>query len=137
MCMYVGPAFFPPHRAAPGHHPGGLHQVEILRRIRQRGELRMYLMQYIMQCVIYITSSPSIGHVQSEYQNDRRRGNHTYTYMYTFNIHTYIHTYLQVEERKAERKYGDIDMILGRRKNGRTMEYECTFVGQVSTIIDS
>jgi hypothetical protein len=33
-------------------------------------------------------------------------------------------------ERKGERKYGDIDQILGRRKNGRTMEYECTFVGQ-------
>lgn len=28
------------------------------------------------------------------------------------------------------RKYGDIVEILGRRKNGRTMEYECTFVGQ-------
>lgn len=36
----------------------------------------------------------------------------------------------EVEERKGERKYGDIDQVLGRRKNGRTMEYECTFVGQ-------
>jgi len=33
-------------------------------------------------------------------------------------------------EFKGERKYGDIVEILGRRKNGRTMEYECTFVGQ-------
>jgi len=38
----------------------------------------------------------------------------------------------EVEERKGERKYGDIDLVLGRRKNGRTMEYECTFVGQVT-----
>lgn len=39
----------------------------------------------------------------------------------------------EVEERKGERKYGDVDQILGRRKNGRTMEYECTYVGQVFT----
>jgi len=38
----------------------------------------------------------------------------------------------EVQERKGERKYGDIDQILGRRKNGRTMEYECTFVGQTA-----
>lgn len=36
------------------------------------------------------------------------------------------------EERKGERRYGDIEAILGRRKNGRTMEYECTFVGQTA-----
>ena len=36
----------------------------------------------------------------------------------------------EIQERKGERKYGDIDQILGRRKNGRTMEYECTYVGQ-------
>ena len=36
----------------------------------------------------------------------------------------------EVIERKGERKYGDIDQIVGRRKNGRTMEYECTFIGQ-------
>ena len=35
----------------------------------------------------------------------------------------------EVEER-VEKKYGDIDQVLGRRKNGRTMEYECTFIGQ-------
>jgi elongation factor 3 len=34
------------------------------------------------------------------------------------------------QERKGERRYGDVDQVLGRRKNGRTMEYECTFVGQ-------
>lgn len=27
-------------------------------------------------------------------------------------------------------KYGDVTAILGRRKNGRTIEYECTFHGQ-------
>lgn len=31
---------------------------------------------------------------------------------------------------KAERKYGDVLEIHGRRKNGRTMEYECSLVGQ-------
>ena len=36
----------------------------------------------------------------------------------------------EVLERKGERKMGDVDQIVGRRKNGRTMEYECTFVGQ-------
>jgi elongation factor 3 len=34
------------------------------------------------------------------------------------------------KEVKKERKYGDVDEVLGRRKNGRTMEYECTFIGQ-------
>jgi len=34
------------------------------------------------------------------------------------------------EKKSGIRKYGDIDEVLGRRKNGRTMEYECTFVGQ-------
>lgn len=38
----------------------------------------------------------------------------------------------EVEERKGERKYGDVKEIVGRRKNGRTMEYECTWVGQTS-----
>jgi len=36
------------------------------------------------------------------------------------------------QEFKGERKYGDVVDILGRRKNGRTMEYECTFVGQTA-----
>jgi elongation factor 3 len=31
----------------------------------------------------------------------------------------------------GERKYGDVEEVVGRRKFGRTMEYECTFVGQV------
>lgn len=30
----------------------------------------------------------------------------------------------------GERKYGDVIEVVGRRKFGRTMEYECTFVGQ-------
>lgn len=34
------------------------------------------------------------------------------------------------EEVVAEKKLGDVDEVLGRRKNGRTMEYECTFIGQ-------
>lgn len=33
-------------------------------------------------------------------------------------------------ERKGDRRYGDVVEVHGRRKNGRTMEYECTFVGQ-------
>ena len=43
-----------------------------------------------------------------------------------------VSTKLTEEERELqrERKYGDVDQVLGRRKNGRTMEYECTFVGQ-------
>lgn len=35
----------------------------------------------------------------------------------------------EIGEQK-ERQYGEVEQILGRRKNGRTMEYECTFVGQ-------
>lgn len=35
----------------------------------------------------------------------------------------------EVSEKK-DRKYGDVDQVLGRRKNGHTMEYECTFIGQ-------
>lgn len=31
----------------------------------------------------------------------------------------------------GERKYGDVEGVHGRRKNGRTMEYECSFVGQI------
>jgi elongation factor 3 len=34
------------------------------------------------------------------------------------------------EEERSDKKYGDIIEIFGRRKNGRTMEYECSFVGQ-------
>eukprot|EP01034_Spumella_vulgaris_P022426 gene22426-28551_t len=39
---------------------------------------------------------------------------------------------LTEEEEAAHKvqKYGDILTIIGRRKNGRTMEYECTFQGQ-------
>mmetsp|Transcript_4722 Transcript_4722/g.10315 ORF Transcript_4722/g.10315 Transcript_4722/m.10315 type:complete len:1185 (-) Transcript_4722:291-3845(-) len=29
------------------------------------------------------------------------------------------------------KKWGDVDQVLGRRKNGRTMEYECTYIGQI------
>eukprot|EP01038_Epipyxis_sp_PR26KG_P012917 gene12917-17311_t len=36
----------------------------------------------------------------------------------------------EIMEKKEQPKYGDVDQILGRRKNGRTMEYECTFIGQ-------
>ena len=34
------------------------------------------------------------------------------------------------DDRKASLRYGDVDQIVGRRKNGRVMEYECTFIGQ-------
>lgn len=34
------------------------------------------------------------------------------------------------EEEKEPKKLGAVDEVLGRRKNGRTMEYECTIVGQ-------
>jgi elongation factor 3 len=37
----------------------------------------------------------------------------------------------EVVVKSAERKYGDVEEVLGRRKNGRTMEYECSFVGQI------
>jgi ATPase subunit of ABC transporter with duplicated ATPase domains len=38
------------------------------------------------------------------------------------------------EEMKSSlpKRYGDVDQVLGRRKNGRTMEYECTFHGQTA-----
>jgi elongation factor 3 len=36
----------------------------------------------------------------------------------------------EAEEKARPKKYGEVDKILGRRKNGRTMEYECTFIGQ-------
>lgn len=36
----------------------------------------------------------------------------------------------EVEENKKPKKFGDIEQIVGRRKAGRTMEYECTFFGQ-------
>lgn len=32
--------------------------------------------------------------------------------------------------KKGPRKYGDVDLVLGRRKFGRSVEYECTFIGQ-------
>jgi len=32
---------------------------------------------------------------------------------------------------KAEKRYGDVLEVHGRRKNGRTMEYECSYVGQI------
>lgn len=32
----------------------------------------------------------------------------------------------------AQRQNGDVLDVIGRRKNGRTLEYECTFVGQTS-----
>ena len=38
----------------------------------------------------------------------------------------------ELETIKAERQYGDVLEIFGRRKNGKTMEYECSFVGQTS-----
>lgn len=37
----------------------------------------------------------------------------------------------ELEERNANLKYGDILEVIGRRKNGRVMEYECTFHGQL------
>lgn len=37
---------------------------------------------------------------------------------------------LTTEEERRELKYGDVRQIVGRRKNGRTMEYECVLVGQ-------
>lgn len=36
----------------------------------------------------------------------------------------------EIEEKK-QKKMGDIDKIIGRRKVGKTMEYECTYVGQI------
>jgi elongation factor 3 len=36
----------------------------------------------------------------------------------------------EVEEKTREKKYGEVDKVCGRRKNGRTFEYECTFIGQ-------
>eukprot|EP01035_Chromulina_nebulosa_P018284 gene18284-23962_t len=38
----------------------------------------------------------------------------------------------EVEEKKADKRYGAVDQIVGRRKNGRTMEYECTWIGQTA-----
>jgi ATPase subunit of ABC transporter with duplicated ATPase domains len=38
----------------------------------------------------------------------------------------------ELDTLKADREYGDVLEIHGRRKNGRTMEYECSFVGQTS-----
>jgi elongation factor 3 len=36
------------------------------------------------------------------------------------------------ERKEKNNKFGDPDEILGRRKNGRSMEYECTWIGQTS-----
>jgi hypothetical protein len=30
----------------------------------------------------------------------------------------------------VEKVPGDVDEVIGRRKNGHTVEYECTFIGQ-------
>jgi elongation factor 3 len=39
------------------------------------------------------------------------------------------------EDEKAvvapKKLWGDVDQVLGRRKNGRTMEYECSYIGQI------
>lgn len=37
----------------------------------------------------------------------------------------------EVSQQKTDRKYGDVLEVVGRRKHGHTMEYECTFVGQI------
>jgi elongation factor 3 len=34
------------------------------------------------------------------------------------------------EENKVAKVYGDVNKVVGRRKNGRVMEYECTWIGQ-------
>ena len=34
------------------------------------------------------------------------------------------------EEQKKTKKFGDIDKIVGRRKFGKSFEYECTYVGK-------
>jgi elongation factor 3 len=39
-------------------------------------------------------------------------------------------TELTEEEEREPKKLGAVDEVLGRRKNGRTMEYECSIVGQ-------
>lgn len=44
-------------------------------------------------------------------------------------------TTTKVTEEEGEAKpkrFGDVDLVVGRRKNGRTMEYECTFIGQTA-----
>lgn len=38
----------------------------------------------------------------------------------------------ELDDIKREQRYGDVEKIVGRRKNARTIEYECTFVGQTS-----
>jgi elongation factor 3 len=38
----------------------------------------------------------------------------------------------EVLERKQEKKYGDVVEVMGRRKFGHTMEYECTWHGQTA-----
>ena len=40
----------------------------------------------------------------------------------------------EADERKGPKKYGDIEEIVGRRKLGHTMEYECTYFGQSVTL---
>lgn len=37
-------------------------------------------------------------------------------------------------ENKKEKRYGDVEQVLGRRKNGRTMEYECKIASDLDLI---
>ena len=40
-------------------------------------------------------------------------------------------------DKSKPKKYGDIDKVVGRRKNGRSLEYECTWIGQGDKLVDS
>ena len=40
------------------------------------------------------------------------------------------------EEKVKQKQYGDVDKVVGRRKNGRTLEYECTWIGQGEKSVD-
>jgi elongation factor 3 len=42
----------------------------------------------------------------------------------------------EAADKTRQKQYGDVDKVVGRRKNGRSLEYECTWIGQGEKSVD-
>ena len=42
----------------------------------------------------------------------------------------------EAADKNRQKQYGDVDKVVGRRKNGKTLEYECTWIGQGEKSVD-
>ena len=43
----------------------------------------------------------------------------------------------EMADKKKIKQYGDVDKVIGRRKNGKVLEYECTWIGQSDRAVDA